>query len=130
MEWDERDLRVIQILSKAADRIQTHNARPPTRFRVARRDDVRTSNGETARVLRGGVERIRKCLLPQFKALDGREPNGKEGLLSGGRNPRFGDEAAILDLGFFVGEVDDDIEHLSWERWTRHHHFGAEASHS
>ena len=79
-------------------------------FRVARRDNVRTSNGEIARVVRGEVGRIRKYL-SRFEALR-RERNGRQEVLSGTWNQKFGDETAVLEgLRFFVEGVNDVIEY-------------------
>lgn len=59
VEWGERELRVIRILSKPADHIQTPDTRefsyPPTPFRVTHRGNARASNGEKAIVVCGGV---------------------------------------------------------------------------
>jgi len=46
-------------------------------------------------------------------------------MLSGARDPRFGDQATFPKLPFAIAEVDDVIQQFFWEAGDRHRSFRA-----
>jgi hypothetical protein len=66
-----------------------------------------------------GIGGIQEGFLPQFEVFWRREIDIGEKMLSGARNPWFGDDATILErLWFVMQEVDDVIEDFWWETWV------------
>ena len=76
---------------------------------------------ETARVMGGGVGRIREGVHPRFESGSGQtELDVVEKVYSGPRNPRLGNEATFPERGgFIVQMVDDEVEDL-WREEGRH----------
>ena len=72
---------------------------------------------ETARVVGGGVGRIREGFHPRFESgSEETELDAVEKVHSGPRNPRLGNEATCLERGgFIVQMVDDEVEDLRRE---------------
>ena len=64
---------------------------------------------------------IRECLLPRVDVSGTLELYPSEKVFSGARNPRLGDETALLEyFRFFAQEVDDAIGDFWWETRTWH----------
>ena len=75
-------------------------ADPTTCIRICGGDGRKTTNEEMARVVGGGVGRIREGLLPQFDVrLRGVEFDASEEVGSRPMNPRFGDDATGFERG-------------------------------
>jgi hypothetical protein len=103
MKWGEGDL----LIYLGALQVQVYKvvkgADPITRIRIFGGDDREAMDGETARVVSGGVGRIRKRLLPLSDVgVRGMEFDASEEVFSCPMNPRFGDDAARLKPGRFA----------------------------
>ena len=90
---------------------------PRKRIRNRDRDHVEMEKVENARVMGGGVGRIREGLHPRFESGSGRtEPDAVEKVYSGPWNPRLGNEATCPERKrVIVQMVDDEVEDFLWK---------------
>ena len=127
VERGERDLKVVETTTV---HLQPHDTRkganPTTLFRICHCDNLRALNRKDVCMVRRGVGRIRERRLPRLEAFGRRKLDVGEEVLSGTRNPRFGDEAAIPEcIRFIVQVVDDVVEDFCRKGGFpfRHRHF-------
>ena len=86
MEWDEGNLMALVEALQPQVNNTVEGANPVAR--ICSGDNPKTTNEETAGVVSGGVGRIRKGLLPQFKVrFFGAEFDISKQVFSGPRNP-------------------------------------------
>ena len=87
MEWDKGDLIVGQMALQVQVYDVVKGADPTTCIRICGGDKRKTTNGETARVVSGGVGRVRKRLLPQVDVGWGGEFDAGEEVFSRPMDP-------------------------------------------
>ena len=91
MQWEEGDLAIIAPKGVQAQIHYTvKGVNPTTYVHICGCDSQNTTNGETARVVSGGVGRVREGLLPQLDVgFLGVELDTSEKAFSGPRKPRL-----------------------------------------
>ena len=89
-----------------------------TTFRICRRGSPRATNRRGVGVVRRRVGWTGERLLPRFKVFCGKGPYPAKKMFLGAWDPRFGDEAALLEcLWSIVYDVDDVVKDLQQEVW-------------